>query len=137
VPATPWKTRREPEAEREYPVLLTALPMRKLSRLPRFLRYVMQIRGQLNRTDGLLGYSLLAKPLRSNYWTLSVWESNDALHRFIRESPHREAMAELPRYLSGFRTTRWTIRGNGVPPNWNDALARERDSAVGAGKNSH
>jgi len=127
VPATPWKALREVEPEAEYPVLLTYLPMRRLSRLPGFLGYVRRIQKQLDRTEGLVGYSLLARPLRSNYWTLSVWQDEEALRRFVREPPHRNAMQELPRYLSGFRTTRWTATGRTLPPTWKDALARGND----------
>ena len=124
-PPLPWKAFAEPQPEREYVVLLTFLPLRRLSKLPRFLSYVRKIRQQLDAgPEGLIGYSLLAKPLRSNYWTLSVWEDDAALARFIHASPHRDAMRELPKVLSGFRTTRWTSAGSGDPPTWSDALAR-------------
>lgn len=120
----PWKPLREPEPQGEYLILLTHLPMRRIAKLPRFLRSVRRIQKQLDGTEGLLGYSLLAKPLRSDYWTLSAWESDDALQRFVRESPHREVMVDLPRDLSGFRTIRWTADGAALPPSWDDALAR-------------
>ena len=124
MPATPWKTLREPDPEREYVVLLTHLPMRRPSKLPRFFGYVRKIQKQLDRTAGLVGYSLLAKPLRADYWTLSVWEDDEALRRFVAERPHLDAMGELPRYLSGFRTIRWTAGGRSLPPDWDDAVAR-------------
>jgi quinol monooxygenase YgiN len=124
VPATSWKMLREPEPSREYVLLLTYLPMRRPTRLPRFLGYVRKIQKQLELADGLVGYSLLAKPLSSNYWTLSAWEDDAALRRFVGERPHREAMRELPRYLSGFRTIRWTAAGQTLPPSWGEALAR-------------
>ncbi len=123
MPATPWKALRQPEPDHEYLVMLTYLPLGRLSRLPRFGRWVRRIQRQLDRTEGLVGYSLLARPLRSKYWTLSVWEDDEALGRFIREPPHRDAMVELPNYLSGFRTTRWTALGSVLPPGWEDALA--------------
>jgi quinol monooxygenase YgiN len=124
-PPLPWRALGEPQPEREYLVLLTFLPLRRLSKLPRFFAYVRKIRRQLDAgPEGLIGYSLLAKPVRSNYWTLSVWEDAAALGRFIQESPHRDAMEELPKVLSGFRTTRWTSPGNAVPPGWSDALTR-------------
>jgi heme-degrading monooxygenase HmoA len=72
----------------------------------------------------VIAYSLLARPLRSQYWTLTVWESDEALRHFVREPPHADAMRELPRFLSGFRTTRWTADGSAVPPSWRDALER-------------
>lgn len=105
--------------------MLTFLPLGRLSKLPLFLRYVGKIQRQLDACpDGLVGYSLLAKPLRSKYWTLSVWDDDAALGQFIHQSPHRDAMHELPNVLSGFRTTRWTSPGRTVPPAWSDALAR-------------
>jgi heme-degrading monooxygenase HmoA len=110
-PPLPWKALGGPPSEREYLVLLTFLPLQRLSKLPRFLAYVRRIQRQLDDgPDGLIGYSLLAKPLSSKYWTLSVWDDDAALGRFIQQSPHRDAMHELPNVLSGFRTTRWTSR---------------------------
>ena len=125
-PPLPWKSFGEPQPEREYLALLTFLPLRRLSKLPRFFAYIRKIRYQLDAgPDGLIGYSLLAKPLRSNYWTLSVWDDVAALGRFIQEAPHRDAMRELPQVMTGFRTTRWTLPGSAVPPVWSEALARE------------
>ncbi len=124
MPATPWKTLRQPEPEKEYAVLLTHLPLRRVTKLPSFLNYVRKINQQLDKTDGLVGYSLLARPLRFNYWTLSVWEDDDALRHFVQELPHRAAMEELPRALTGFKITRWTTGGKALPPTWDDALSR-------------
>lgn len=124
-PPTPWKSLAEPEPDRDYVVLLTHLPLRRLSRLPLFLRYVRKIQQQLNAApDGLVGFSLLAKPLSSNYWTLSAWRDADAIAAFIREAPHRDAMHELSAVLPGFKNDRWTAAGHDLPPSWQDALTR-------------
>ena len=126
-PPTPWRGFGEPALDVEYLVLLTHLPVRRLTALPKFLNYVRTIRKQLDAApSGLVGYSLLAQPLRSNYWTLSAWESPAALGGFIRESPHRDAMEELPKSLSNFRTWRWKSAGSELPPSWDDALTRPR-----------
>src|SRR5688572_6850434 len=74
VPAKPWVTFRQPGPEREYLVLLTALPLKHLRDLGAFLLYTWRILGQLRQTPGLLGYSLLAHILQRQFWTLSVWE---------------------------------------------------------------
>jgi hypothetical protein len=124
-PPQPWKAFGEPEAERDYLVLLTHLPVRRLPALPKFLRYVWRIRKQLERKPpGLVGYSLLAQPFSSNYWTLSAWEDQRALGGFVRESPHRDAMKELPETLSNFKTWRWSSTGSDLPPSWDEALER-------------
>jgi hypothetical protein len=124
-PPSPWKAFGEPDADSSYLVILTHLPVRQLWNLPRFLNYTRKIRGQLEaRPEGLVGYSLLAQPLRSDYWTLSAWEGPAALGRFLREDPHREAMVELPKTLSEFKTWRWKATGTALPPSWDDALTR-------------
>jgi hypothetical protein len=65
-------------------VVLTYLPVTRLARLPRFLAYVSKIRRRLEtRPTGLVGYSLLAKPHGSPYWTLSAWADASALAAFI------------------------------------------------------
>jgi quinol monooxygenase YgiN len=124
-PPTPWKSLSEPEPDHEYLVLLTHLPVRRLSKVPLFLRHTREIQKQLDAApDGLVGYSLLAKPLRSSYWTLSVWRDRAALAAFIRQPPHRAAMESLPEVFSGFKTERWTLAGGDLPPSWDDALTR-------------
>jgi hypothetical protein len=130
-PPTPWKAFGEPAPDAEYLVLLTRLPVGRLRALPRLLNYVRMIRKQLNGgPTGLAGYSLFAQPFSSNYWTLSAWERPAALGRFIQESPHREAMDELPQTLSNFRTWRWRCAGSALPPSWEDALARPAQRAA-------
>jgi quinol monooxygenase YgiN len=125
-PPLPWKQFSEPDADVEYLVLLTYLPVRRLLRLPRFLAYVRKIRKQLDAAPaGLVGYSLLAKPHRSRYWTLSAWADAAAVGAFIGQSPHRDAMTALRDALPGFQTMRWTVPGSELPPAWEDALARK------------
>ena len=86
-PPLPWKALAEPRPDREYLVVLTFLPPRRLSKLPRFFGDVRNIRKQLNaRPDGLIGNSMLAKALRSRYWTLSVWEDIGALGQLAVDS---------------------------------------------------
>jgi hypothetical protein len=99
--------------------------VRRLSGLPRFLRYVIGIQKQLDAApEGLLGYSLMARPFSSRYWTLSAWEDVGRMGRFLREQPHLDAMEKLPADLPGFTSMRWKAPGYALPPSWDDALAR-------------
>ena len=124
-PPLPWKQLGEADPAQEYLVVLTHLPVRRLTALPRFLSYVRKIQRQLDAgPDGLVGYSLLAKPHRSRYWTLSAWLDAAALQAFMREPPHRDAMATLRQVLKGFETKKWMLSGAALPPSWEDALAR-------------
>jgi len=99
VPAKPWVTFRRPDPDREYLVLLSTLPLKRFRDLGVFLLYTWRIQSQLRRTPGLLGYSLLARVLRRQFWTLSVWEGEAALQQFVVENPHGQVMRALQQKL--------------------------------------
>jgi hypothetical protein len=128
VPAKPWVTFRRPDPDREYLVLLSELPLKRFRDLGVFLLYTWRIQGQLRRTPGLLGYSLLARILQRQFWTLSVWEGDAALQQFVVERPHGQVMRALREKMDQTRFVRWSMRGSEFPPRWPEALAR-RDAA--------
>jgi hypothetical protein len=124
VPAKPWVTFRPPDPKGEYLVLLTVLPLKRWRDLGAFLLYTWRIQGQVRRTAGLLGYSLLAHILQRQFWTLSVWEGETALHQFVVAPPHAHVMQVLQEKMGQTRFVRWRMRGAEFPPRWHDALAR-------------
>jgi heme-degrading monooxygenase HmoA len=96
--------------------LLTYLPLRSARRLPAFLRFTRKIQRQLAGAPGLVGYTLRAKPLRRQFWTLSAWESAEALEAFVVAAPHRDVMAALASDLGDGRFfRRGTARGSELP----------------------
>jgi hypothetical protein len=103
-------------------VLASHLPLLKMSSTVRFFRAVSAIRKQLAETDGLVGYTLRAKPLARNYWTLSVWKDSDALRRFTETSPHVEVMSSLRPLMGATRFAEWEITGADGRPTWTQAL---------------
>ena len=128
MPAKPWVTFRQPDPDREYLVLLSELPLQCFRDLGVFLLYTWRIQGQLRRTPGVLGYSLLAHIFKRQFWTLSVWESEAALQQFVVDNPHGEVMTALQGKMGQTHFMRWSIRGSAFPPSWQDALTR-RDTA--------
>jgi heme-degrading monooxygenase HmoA len=125
VLAKPWVTFRRPDPEREYLVLLSALPLKRFRDLGAFVLYTWRIQGQLRRTPGLLGYSLLARILQRQFWTLSVWEGEAALQQFVIEPPHSHVMRALQGKMGQTHFVRWSMRGAELPPRWQEALARQ------------
>lgn len=123
---SPWKSMRPLEAEHGYVVLASSIPARRLSSTGRLFRGARQVREQLERTEGVVGFSLLARPLRKQYATLSVWVDESALHAFAHESPHGPLMAELAPEMGPTKFVRWTIIGAAGRPTWSDALRRLR-----------
>ena len=124
MPAKPWQQIAEPAADREYVALLSYLPLKSYWRLPAFTAYTIRVIGQLASAKGLIGYTLLARPLSKKAWTLSAWEDNDALENFVEDPPHVRIMTALAPHLAKTAFMRWTVKGSALPLGWDDALAR-------------
>ncbi|HTW86526.1 MAG TPA: antibiotic biosynthesis monooxygenase [Candidatus Binataceae bacterium] len=120
----PWRSLGAVDREREYLALLSFLPLRHVWSLPSFAMQSSRILAQLQHAPGLLGYSLLARPLRKHFWTLSVWENEAALHAFVGAGAHAVTMRSLAPYMGATRFIRWKIHGTRIPPKWADAMDR-------------
>ena len=104
--------------------MVSYLPLKQFRRTPRFFGHVRAIQGQLQRAEGLVGYSLRAKPFKRDYWTLSVWNHEASLMRFVRNLPHRDVMRSLSVDMGSTQFVRWRLSGSDTPPRWEDALRR-------------
>jgi heme-degrading monooxygenase HmoA len=124
MPDLPWTSRSEMEPSSEYVVMASHLPLRRISSTVRFFRAVNAVRGQLAHTDGLIGYTLRAKPLARDYWTLSVWKDREALTEFMRTSPHVGIMTSLKPVMEPTKFIYWSIKGTDGRPGFTDALKR-------------
>jgi hypothetical protein len=123
-----WKAIIAADSEREYFALLSYLPLKRYRAVPKFLRYTLQIERQLKESRGLLGYSLQAQLLSRRFWTLSVWEDEQAMMEFVYRLPHSEVMTKLAPEMEPTKFTRWQIQGADLPPNWNEAKQRMAES---------
>ena len=112
------------DPDRDYLVLASSIPARDYSSTWKMFRGSRAVRGQLSSTEGVIGFALLARPLRKQYATLSVWVGEDALDNFTTASPHGELMAELAPVMGPTKFVRWAISGVEGRPSWSDALDR-------------
>lgn len=124
MPTIPWKAYRSVKPDEEYLALLSYLPLARLRQVPQFLRHSSDIQTQLDHAVGLIGYSLRAQLFRRHFWTLSVWEADNALMDFVRTTPHAKVMENLQGHMGETRFVRWTLKGASVPPDWKGALLR-------------
>ena len=120
----PWTTLAQADANCEYFALLSYLPLKKYRAIPSFFRFTYQIQGQLRNTPGITGYSLRAKPLSRNFWTLSAWADEKALMEFVMKIPHAQAMKGLMPYMGPTKFTKWRVPGSTLPLRWDDAMRR-------------
>lgn len=119
-----WKSLADLEADRSYLVLASSIPARSRSSTGALFRGARAVRRQLAGTPGVVGFSLLARPWRKQYATLSVWVDEAALAAFSTSEPHRELMAALRPQMAPTRFVRWQILGSDGRPTWSDALRR-------------
>src|SRR5258707_2379523 len=103
MPDLPWTATAEMEPGGDYVVMASHLPLRNIASTLRFFRAVAAVRKQLSSTEGLVGYTLRAKPLARDYWTLSVWTDRDALEQFMRSAPHVTLMGSLKPFMGATR----------------------------------
>ena len=124
MPALPWRAKAPVSSDQEYLAMATFLPLQSYRAMPEFLRLTTSVAGQLERTCGLVGYSLLAQPARKKLWTLSAWIDRRALSAFVREMPHLGAMQQLRPHMGPTRFTAWTVLGSALPISWHEAMER-------------
>jgi quinol monooxygenase YgiN len=122
VPDLPWTARAEMEPGTGYLVMASHLPLKRITATARFFRAVFAVRTQLAAADGLIGYTLRAKPLARDYWTLSVWTDNTALREFMRTPPHVKVMTTLKPYMGPTKFVTWTISAADGRPSMAGAL---------------
>lgn len=89
MPASPWRTFGASDPNGEYLALLSYLPLKSYWRIPHFFLYTAQVTKQLTSAEGMLGYSVLARPLSKRFWTLSAWKDDAALRTFVQYPPPR------------------------------------------------
>jgi quinol monooxygenase YgiN len=124
MPTVPWRRIHRPEPDTEYLVMASRLPLRAALQVPRFVGLTVSVVRQVERTEGLVGYSLRAQPLSKVFWTLSAWTDEAALAAFARAMPHQAVMATLRPHMGPTRFATWTCTGDALPVPWDDAVER-------------
>jgi hypothetical protein len=136
MPPLPWRTKTEVQADQDYLVMASRLPLRSRRTVPRFMRLTLSVVRQLERTDGLMGYTLLAQPMKGTFWTLSAWSGQPALDAFARAMPHLGVTGKLRPYMGPTRFSFWTVKGAALPVAWDEAIERLMSSDAASGSSS-
>ena len=121
---SPWKTRTALDPGAQYLALASSIPPKSIKSTWKLFRGAFAVRRQLLDTDGVMGFSLLAEPLRRHYATLSVWRDEAALDAFARAHPHDQLVVALRPEMGETKFVRWTVSGSDGRPSWKAALER-------------
>ena len=124
-----WQAVQPLDPDRRYVALVSDIPPLRLSSTGRWFRGAREVRAQLGDTAGVVGYSLLASPLRKRYLTLSVWTGEGALAEFGSTRAHGRLVQELEPEVAPTRFVRWTFPGSEGRPSWREGIRRLHDAA--------
>ena len=130
MPASPWRSFFSPGPDGDYLALLSYLSLKSYWRMPSFFFYTAQVAKQLASAEGLLGYSVLARPLSKRSWTLSAWKDEAALRTFVQHPPHVHILTALAPHMDQTKFLRWNVKGSQLPLRWDDALRRFADTSL-------
>jgi hypothetical protein len=107
-------------------VSVTRLRVRSIRFLPSFAFHTTRSLRQVRKASGFKGGGLL--PDRSwTYWTLTVWDSQESMRRFMTEGSHRAAMPHLLDWCDEASVVHWEQAEDQVP-GWEEADRRMRES---------
>lgn len=101
---------------------VTRLRVRSLLFLPRFLWHTFLSQRQVERAAGFLGGRLLVDS-HWTFWTLTVWESEQAMKRFRGSGAHANVMPRLANWCDEAAYAHWAEPGESIPT-WERAYER-------------
>ncbi|MEU7717476.1 DUF3291 domain-containing protein [Streptomyces tibetensis] len=124
MPTLPWTVPNTPPRDTEVHVFASRFETRTLWGALKFLAGTPAVWRQVRRSPGVYGATLKAKPLKRTFWTLSAWESKEALHAFARAGTHGPASKGLAPQMKDSAYTTWQTSSDDLPLSWSEALRR-------------
>lgn len=124
MPTLPWTVPNTPPPGTEIHVFASRFETRTFWGALRFLVRTPGVWRQVGRAPGAYGASLRAQPLRRTFWTLSAWESPDALRAFARSGTHVPASRGLAPQMRDAQFAGWQTSSDDLPVSWAEAGRR-------------
>jgi heme-degrading monooxygenase HmoA len=106
-------------------VSVTRLRVRSLRFMPGFALHAVQSLRQCKRAQGFLGGSLLPDR-RLAFWTMTLWQDQDAMRSFMAGGAHREAMPKLLNWCDEASVVHW-LQADATLPGWREADQKMRE----------
>ena len=105
-------------------VSVTRLRVRSLRFMPIFFFHTMRTQRQVQAAPGFRIGALLPDR-RLTFWTLTVWDSADAMRAYITSGSHRIVMPKLMHWCDEASIVHWQQEDDAMP-GWAAADARMR-----------
>ena len=106
-------------------ISVTRLRVRSVLYAPQFFFYAVRSAGQVKRATGFLAGELLGDRDRT-FWTMTSWDSQANMRRYMTGGPHRKAMPHLLHWCDEASVVHWEQQDTTLP-SWIDADRRMRE----------
>lgn len=107
-------------------VSITRLRLRSVRFLPGFAWHALRTQSQLRHAAGFLDGALLPDRRRT-FWTMTMWDSAQAMRDYILAGAHKSAMSKLAHWCDEAAVAHWDQDDAGLP-SWLEADQRLRQS---------
>ena len=105
-------------------ISVTRLRIRSIRFLPGFALHTLRSLKQIKNAHGFRGGALLAD--RSwTFWTLTAWDSEETMRRYMITGSHKLAMPRLLEWCDEASVVHWNQQETDLPP-WDTADKRMR-----------
>jgi heme-degrading monooxygenase HmoA len=121
---SPWKSNAPVDTDRTYVAVATKLTSHRLRSTGRMFRGARRTAKQMCATPGCVGFASLARPLRKQYRSLSLWESEEARAGFVHSGAHGALVSGMGHEVASFETVHWTVAGDTGRPTWREGFDR-------------
>lgn len=129
MPTIPWIGAAQVSADPAFAMVSRFRLRRRRDVVPFFIS-ALRIHNQMRRSSGILGLSLVARPLRREFLTLSAWDDRESLMAAVLDEPHRRAMERFRAAMDDSTFDYWSLSASELPIPWPTAMARlERGQA--------
>jgi hypothetical protein len=99
-------------------VSVTRLRLRSVRFVPKFLLYAARSKKQAMGSGCLDAQTRKTRGLA--FWTLTLWDSETSLKKFMSQAPHRVAMLRLPYWCDESAVAHWSEE-RAMLPSWQTA----------------
>jgi hypothetical protein len=124
VPTLPWIPVSKPAATSDVVVMASRFRIRGFRHVLPFFVDAMRVLAQMRKAEGAVGISLVARPLRREFATLSAWRDRPALDAAVRGEPHRSVMRRQRAAMAESTFRFWTTPAASLPLSWEEADRR-------------
>lgn len=124
MPTLPWIPVDDPQPDTEAIVMASRFRVRGFRHVLPFFLDAMRVHAQVRKSDGALGVTLVAHPLRREFRTLSAWRDRAALDAMVGSEPHRSVMRRQKAAMADSTFRFWTVPVAQLPLLWEDADQR-------------